>query len=449
MARSATGSVRTRKLADGETVFHARIRAYGERHEFKLGETPTWTAGRAQDEVDQILRQVRLGIWSPHKRTLEEQRNATAPQDPTVHELLSDFVASVRALGRADTTMADLAWRVTKHLLPFFHAPVTGYNADGSPIYGQPRRFSELTEALVDEYMAEKQQEARDIENLRAARAAGVPEEEFSPRHRWLLAQYGRSSKGLNPTSINATLTTLRRAIQMGMRRHPGLLHYNVADGKRVTAEKPDRSFLELDAIEALLDAAVELDAKTRYEIGRRAAVATFTFCGLRNQELAATRLRDVDLFNRLLLVPDAKTAAGIRRVNIPPAAAAALKPWLARRRELGAEMGDLVWPLEGSGTQRDRNNVRRRLLGPSVERAREMLAERDQLPMPDEVRPHTLRRTFATILFMNGESPPYVMGQMGHTDAKLTLEIYAQVSQRRGPKDPRLERWLGAPGVG
>lgn len=442
--------MRSKKLANGETVFHARIRAYGEHHEFKLGETPAWTPGRARDEVEQIMRQVRLGIWSPHRRTLEEQREVTGPQDPTIHELLSDFVASVQALGRASTTMADLEWRVTKHLLPFFHAPVTGYADDGSPVYGSPRRFSELTEALVDQYMAEKQQEALDIDGLRAARAAGVPEEEFSPRYRWLLAQYGRSSKGLNSTSINATLTTLRRAIQMGMRRYPGLLHYNVAEGKRVTTGKPDREFLELDAIEALLDTAAELEADARRpQIGRQAAAATFTFCGLRNQELAATRMRDVDLANRLLLVPDAKTAAGVRRVNIPPAAATALAPWLTRRRELGAGVNDLVWPLERSAAQRDRNNVRRRLLGPSVERARELLAERDQLPMPDDVRPHTLRRTFATLLFMNGESPPYVMGQMGHTDAKLTLEIYAQVSQRRGPKDPRLERWLGAPGGG
>ena len=40
----------------------------------------------------------------------------------------------------------------------------------------------------------------------------------------------------------------------------------------------------------------------------------------------------------------------------------------------------------------------------------------------------HSLRRTFASLLYHEGRSPRYVMKQMGHTDPALALAIYAEV---------------------
>ena len=55
----------------------------------------------------------------------------------------------------------------------------------------------------------------------------------------------------------------------------------------------------------------------------------------------------------------------------------------------------------------------------------------------PGEVHASFARRTFASILFAIGETPPYVMWQMGHTTANLTLGIYArQMSRRDGEAD-------------
>ena len=51
---------------------------------------------------------------------------------------------------------------------------------------------------------------------------------------------------------------------------------------------------------------------------------------------------------------------------------------------------------------------------------------------LPDRVTPHTLRRTFATLALAAGRDPRWVMGQLGHTDARLTLGLYAQVIQRQ-----------------
>ena len=46
---------------------------------------------------------------------------------------------------------------------------------------------------------------------------------------------------------------------------------------------------------------------------------------------------------------------------------------------------------------------------------------------MPD-VTPHSLRRTFISLLLAAGADVPCVMAQAGHSDPKMTLGLYAQV---------------------
>ena len=41
-------------------------------------------------------------------------------------------------------------------------------------------------------------------------------------------------------------------------------------------------------------------------------------------------------------------------------------------------------------------------------------------------VTPHKLRRTYASVLIALGRDPRYVMEQLGHTDPKFTLRVYA-----------------------
>jgi hypothetical protein len=58
---------------------------------------------------------------------------------------------------------------------------------------------------------------------------------------------------------------------------------------------------------------------------------------------------------------------------------------------------------------------------------------------IPPKLTPHSLRRTFASILVATGEDPRYVMGQMGHTTAGFTLSIYAREMDRRDGELNRL----------
>jgi integrase len=61
------------------------------------------------------------------------------------------------------------------------------------------------------------------------------------------------------------------------------------------------------------------------------------------------------------------------------------------------------------------------------VRRANAVLAQCDEAPLP-ELSPHSLRRTFISLLLHARRPVPYVMAQAGHTDPKVTLGIYARV---------------------
>jgi integrase len=83
------------------------------------------------------------------------------------------------------------------------------------------------------------------------------------------------------------------------------------------------------------------------------------------------------------------------------------------------------------------------------VRRANETLADQDVSRIPTELSPHSFRRTFASLLYLRGENPVYVMHQMGHADPKLALRIYTKVmgeQRRRGPGSRLVSaRWTQA----
>jgi integrase len=85
-------------------------------------------------------------------------------------------------------------------------------------------------------------------------------------------------------------------------------------------------------------------------------------------------------------------------------------------------------------------SNVRSRVLLKAIARANEALATAGVEPLPDGLTPHSLRRTFASLLFAIGEPPPWVMKQMGHRTPNLTLAVYAREMDRRDGEPERLK---------
>jgi integrase len=87
-------------------------------------------------------------------------------------------------------------------------------------------------------------------------------------------------------------------------------------------------------------------------------------------------------------------------------------------------------------------DNSRSRTLRTAVERANANLAQDNLPPLPDKLTPHSLRRTFCSLLYALGEDPGVVMDEMGHADPGLALRVYRQ-SMRRGEDEKAALRRL------
>ena len=158
-------------------------------------------------------------------------------------------------------------------------------------------------------------------------------------------------------------------------------------------------------------------------------------FGGLRIGEALALRWRDVSLAEGKITVRASKTDTGVRTVYMLPV----LRDELDRYpKPVNAAPETLVFGTSTGGRQ-GATNVRRRILAPAVARANERL-DRDGIErLPERLTPHSLRRTFASLLFAIGDDPRRVMTQMGHTTANLTLSIYAQEMAREDGGPERL----------
>jgi integrase len=144
-----------------------------------------------------------------------------------------------------------------------------------------------------------------------------------------------------------------------------------------------------------------------------------------------------VDLPGRRLRIAEAKTDAGVREVDMTPALQELLSEYRDRSRHIGP--GDFVFPTAAGG-QDNASNVRNRFLTLAVERANESLRQAGREPI-GAVTPHSLRRTFISLLLAAGADVPYVMAQAGHTDPKMTLGLYAKVIASKTDHGAALDR--------
>lgn len=395
MARKATGQLIVRRGKRGKT-FAARIRADGDRHYLTLGHaTAGMTEQRAREELENVLADVRRGIWQPPAPIVEPEQPKVAP---SFHEFASEWVE--RRRHEVDTrTVEHWTWALSCHLLPFFASFTT----------------SQITAELVDRYRAGK---VGEREQLRAE------------LERWQRAETKargpRPRVPLSNASVNKTLKTLAQVLDDAV--DYGHLTANPARGKkrRLKAAKPRRTWLELDEVRSLIAAAGK----------HRALLATMILSGLRISELCALRWRDVDLARGKLRVAESKTDAGERLIDLSPLLLDELK--VHRVDALFAKPSDLVFATR-NGTSRQRSNVTRQILQPAIDRANEQRGE-EGLPAIGKATNHTLRRTFASLLYEAGATPAYVMAQMGHESAELALEVYAKVMERKRDTGERLD---------
>ncbi|HLM26728.1 MAG TPA: tyrosine-type recombinase/integrase [Thermoleophilaceae bacterium] len=401
MARKATGAVVERQGAKGK-AFALRFRAYGKREYLTLGtDAEGWTRARAEEELENTLADVRRGIWRPGKQEVAEP-----PPDPTFHEFASEWYAA-REPELAARTQVDYRWRLSSHLLPFF----------------AKHRLSQITVEEVDRYRTAK---VRERDAKRRARAAGDKE-------------VGRP---LSNSTVNMTLTLLGAILETAVEY--GHLPANPARGKRrrLKQEEPTRSFLQPEQVQALIAAAGGIDDDRRDQGWRKPLIATLCLAGLRISEAMDLRWRHLDLSGATLRVAGSKTDAGVRGVELTPALRELLAEY--RARATYASPDDFVFPTR-TGRRNSDSNIRNRLLVKATERADAKLEEDGSAPMPEGVTPHSLRRTFISILLATGADPRYVMGQVGHTDPSMTLRVYAQVIRSGKDYGTKVDILVGA----
>jgi integrase len=96
------------------------------------------------------------------------------------------------------------------------------------------------------------------------------------------------------------------------------------------------------------------------------------------------------------------------------------------RSPQVSQHRAPLVFPTS-AGKRDNPSNIRNPFLDSAARLANADLRAAGREPMPD-VTPHSLRRTFISLLLAAGADVPYVMAQAGHTDPKMTLGLYAQV---------------------
>lgn len=373
----ATGTIETYAWRDGRTVtFRARVRARGQRYRVDFGTNHEgWSAERAQVELDDILRQVERGTWEPPVRAPVEP--VTPPEDETVHVTASRWWQ--RRHGEVGAkTVEDYRWRLN-HVL---------------------RELAHETTASID---------ARRVDSFRQALVG----------------------RGLGPRSANMVLDLLAQVLDDAV--DYGLLDANPARGRRrrMKVARTARSFLEPDMVVDLLDTAGEWEAELppHQHYGRRAFLALMCLSGgpRINEAIRADR-SDLDVHAARWRIPTSKTEAGERDVELTAFTLSELRTHLAARRP-GTRAP--LFPTR-TGGRLNASNIRNRLLAECVDRANAKRADEGRMLLPASVTPHALRRTWASLALTAGRDARWVMAQMGHTDARLTLQVYAQVIQRQ-----------------
>lgn len=189
---------------------------------------------------------------------------------------------------------------------------------------------------------------------------------------------------------------------------------------------KKGKAQLRIEESRKVIDACV-----TRLDVDD-GAVCTLAYLLLstRNGEVVRAHVRDVDDNGRMFWIPDSKTEAGRRQIEVPEV----LRPGLVR---LAAGRGAQE-PLFAHASTRARPQ----------DWAREQVWRICKLAGVPEVGPHGLRGTHATIADTAGATPELVAATLGHASSAITTGG-AYIDRRQAEATARRRAWQVLDGGG
>lgn len=210
---------------------------------------------------------------------------------------------------------------------------------------------------------------------------------------------------------VNNVLGPLRQALQEAF--YDGHIDHNPMDRFRyLSPETREPQPFNHDEISRILN---QLDGQERN------LIQSAFWSGLRTSELIALRWEDVDFPNNRFYVRTAivrqrekttKTTAGIRTVELQPAAKEALESQSVFTKGNHRVFNDPTTDQPWKGD----HIIRKRIWIPALDQAK-----------VEYRNPYQTRHTYASVLLSMGKSPMWVAQQMGHKDWGMIRKVYGR----------------------
>lgn len=244
------------------------------------------------------------------------------------------------------------------------------------------------------------------------ARGRILPDDWYRPQTIEKFLAHERRRR-LAPATVHARYRALRVLFNWIERRY-SLASPMAQVAEPEVADKPPRQ-IELETVEAILEAIPAGDAATWTDQRDRLLLALFFWTGLRLAEMAALTVPDVDMRQRLLYVRSGKGGKA-RYVPIPPAIPVLMLEYLMNRPPWSGP--DLFLSNDGS------DGVRGGIAAGGI---RTMIKRRCAQAGVEYRNPHAFRHGFAMYLLNAGGMEMGVLSKLlGHSSSKITQDIYA-----------------------
>lgn len=198
------------------------------------------------------------------------------------------------------------------------------------------------------------------------------------------------------------------------------------------------RKFYTKDELNTLLNAFKDFGNTKQYAFFRLLA-----YTGMRKSEVLALQWKDIDMFNKELhvnktvaidehkniIIQTPKTKASRRTISLDKGTLAILNDWKMQQRTEYLKLGYNT----SSEEQYVFTTLKNTLYIPNtVNDWLRYILKKYNLP---RITPHGFRHTHASLLLEAGESVKVVQQRLGHENSKVTLDIYAHITNNAPKK--------------
>lgn len=351
----------------GEKRFAMKFRVGRQQKVFTIGTVGSpWTIETAREHAKEQLRDASLGV-DPQKR------KAAARAEPTVSELIDRYLKE----GPADKPNKRAAtWEQDRSSLHSHIRPLLG---------------SRIAAHLKPSDLAKAQSEI-------AAGKTAVSALSGKKRGRLNI-------KGGKTTASRCTI--IFQAMMAWAVRRKILVSHPTLGVVRYKMEKRER-FISVQEVQKIFEATERLEKRgeVRSEFG--VIIRLLILTGARRGEIQGLQWKEVDLVRRSIVLPDARSKTGARRIPLSDAAIEVLEG--IKRK------GDYVFPANRANAAS----------GHTVGLPRAWRAIREEAGL-DDLRIHDLRHSFASFAAEAGASLQLIGKALGHTQMRTT-ERYAHL---------------------